>query len=144
MRATPSAACALAGRAKQLNPNHPGWYWYADYYDAYRQGDDRGALDVARKVNLPGHWGAHVATAAACGQLGQRDAAGKALRELLKLRPHFATTARSDFEKWWGPEYVERLIDGLRKAGLEIAGESAGRCARGSRESPWLPFSTPT
>ena len=44
---------ALAGRAKQLNPNHPGWYWYADFYDAYRQGDDRGALDVALKVNLP-------------------------------------------------------------------------------------------
>ncbi len=111
---------ALAGRAKQLNPNHPGWYWYADYYNAYRQGDDRGALDIARKINLSGHWGAHVATAAACGQLGQRDAAGKALRELLKLRPNFATTARSDFEKWWEPDYVERLIDGLRKAGLEI------------------------
>ena len=22
----------LAGRAKQLNPHHPGWYWYADAY----------------------------------------------------------------------------------------------------------------
>ncbi len=113
---------ALAGRAKQLNPNHPGWYWYADYYNAYRQGDDRGALAVAHKINLSGHWGTHVATAAACGQLGQRDAAGKALRELLKLRPDFAATVRSDLEKWWEPEYVERLIDGLRKAGLEIAG----------------------
>ena len=30
---------ALAERAKQLNPNHPGWYWYADFYDAYRRGD---------------------------------------------------------------------------------------------------------
>ena len=49
----------LAGRAKQLNPNHPGWYWYADYYNAYRQGDDRGALHFALKVNLPGHWGMH-------------------------------------------------------------------------------------
>ena len=48
---------ALAGRAKQLNPNHPGWYWYADFYDAYRQGDDRGALGFVLKVNLPGHWG---------------------------------------------------------------------------------------
>ena len=83
---------ALAGRAKQLNPNHPGWYWYADYYNVYRQGDDRAALQCALKVNLPGHWGVHVATAAAYGQLGQRDAAGKALRELLKLRPDFATT----------------------------------------------------
>ena len=116
----PDRGLTLAGRAKQLNPNHPGWYWYADYYNAYLQGDDRGALNCALKVNLPGHWGVHVATAAACGQLGQRDAAGKALRELLKLRPDFATTVRSDIEKWWEPEYVERLIDGLRKAGLDV------------------------
>ena len=111
---------ALAGRAKQLNPNHPGWYWYADYYSAYLRGDDRGALQFALKVNLPGHWGMHVATAAACGQLGQRDAAEKAVRELLRVRPNFATTARRDFEKWWEGEYVERLIDGLRKAGLDL------------------------
>ena len=68
---------ALAGRAKQLNPNHPGWYWYADFYNAYRQGDDRGALGFALKVNLPGHWFAHAAMAAACGQLGERDAAAQ-------------------------------------------------------------------
>src|SRR5262249_6962586 len=36
---------ALAARAKQLNPNHPGWYWYTDFNDAYRRGDDRAALD---------------------------------------------------------------------------------------------------
>jgi TolB-like protein/Tfp pilus assembly protein PilF len=112
---------ALAARAKQLNPNHPGWYWYADYYDAYRRGDDRGALDIARKVNLPGHWPSHAAIAAACGQLGLGDAAGKALKGLLALRPDFAASARNDFEKWFEPEYVERAIDGLRKAGLEIA-----------------------
>jgi hypothetical protein len=32
---------ALVGQAKQLNPNHPGWYWYADFYNAYRQADCR-------------------------------------------------------------------------------------------------------
>src|SRR5438552_3661399 len=114
---------ALAERAKQLNPNHPGWYWYADFYNAYRQGDYRGALNFALKANLPGHWGMHAAMAAAYGQLGERDAAGKALRDLLKVRPDFAATVRKDIEKWWEPEYVERMIDGLRKAGLEIAGE---------------------
>ena len=36
------------------------------------------------------------------------------------MRPDFAATVRSDFEKWWAPEYVERLIDGLRKAGLDV------------------------
>ena len=47
------------------------------------------------KANLPGHWGMHAAMAAAYGQLGERDAAAKALRDLLKLRPDFARTARN-------------------------------------------------
>ena len=78
---------ALAGRAKQLNPHHPGWYWYADFYNAYRQGDYRGALGFALKVNLPGHWFMHAAMAACYGQLGERDAASKALQDLLKCGP---------------------------------------------------------
>jgi tetratricopeptide (TPR) repeat protein len=113
----------LAARAKQLNPNHPGWYWYADFYNAYRQGDYRGALDFLIKSNLPGHWGMQAGMAACHGQLGERDAAAKALQALLKLRPDFADTICKEVEKWWNPDYGERFIDGLRKAGLEIEGE---------------------
>ncbi|HSF19511.1 MAG TPA: protein kinase [Vicinamibacteria bacterium] len=111
---------ALAERAKQLNPHHPGWYWYADFYNAYRQGDDRGALAFARKVNLPGHWAEHMMIAAACGQLGEREAASKALSTVLRMRPGVAATVRQDIEKWWEPAYVERIIDGWRKAGLDV------------------------
>jgi len=111
---------ALAERAKQLNPHHPGWYWYADFYNAYRQGDYPDALNFVLKANLPGHWGTQAALAASYGQLGERDAAGKALRDLLKLRPDFANTIHKDCEKWWGPDYGKRFIDGLRKAGLSI------------------------
>jgi TolB-like protein/Tfp pilus assembly protein PilF len=127
---------ALAGRAKQLNPNHPGWYWYADFYNAYRQGDDRGALGFALKVNLPGHWGAHAAIAAAYGQLGEQSAAAKALRDLLGVRPDFAARTRRDIEKWWAPEYVERFIDGLCKAGLDLP--SASESERPSTADPAL------
>ena len=124
---------ALAARAKQINPNHPGWFWYADYFYAYRQGDDRGALSFVLKANLPGHWGMHVAIAAAAGQLGDREVAGKAIRELLKLRPDFRTTIHNELRKWFDAEYRERLIDGLRKAGLEIAEEGAtGRTGDGA------------
>ena len=112
---------ALAERAKQLNPHHPGWYWYADFYNSYRQGDYRGALSFVLKANLPGHWGTQAAMAAAYGQLGERDAADKALRNLLKLRPDFADTVRKDVEKWWEPEYGKHFIEGLRKAGLEVS-----------------------
>jgi hypothetical protein len=52
--------------------------------------------------------------------MGQRDAASKALRELLKLRPDFAATVRKYLHKWWDVEFAELVIDGLRKAGLEV------------------------
>ncbi|MGO9649098.1 MAG: protein kinase domain-containing protein [Terriglobales bacterium] len=135
---------ALVGQAKQLNPNHPGWYWYADFYHAYQQGDYRGALRFALKVNLPGHWFQHATVAAACGQLGETDIAAKALKDLLKLRPDFASTVRKDMDKWWKPDYVEHLIDGLRKAGLEIAPEkAAATSARASATSSAPPSSAP-
>src|SRR5437588_11822184 len=86
---------ALAGRAKQLNPNHPGWYWYADCYNAYRHGDYRGALGFALKINFPGQWFAYAVQAAAYGQLEDREAAAKPVQELLKLRPALAKTARA-------------------------------------------------
>ena len=57
------------------------------------------------------------------GQLGEREAARNALRELLVLRPDFATMARQEAAKlWWDSELVEHLIDGLRKARLDITG----------------------
>jgi len=113
----------LAERAKQLNPNHPGWYWHANFNHAYRQGDYRGALSFALKSNMMENWGRHALIAAAYGQLGEREEAGKALRELLRLRPDVGATIRREAEKWFDPEYGERLIEGLRKAGMEIAGE---------------------
>jgi serine/threonine-protein kinase len=117
---------ALASRAKQINPNHPGWFWYADFFHAYRQSDYRGALALVLKANLPGHWGMHAGIAAAAGQLGDHEAAGKAVRDLLKVRPDFCITVRHELKKWFDPELRENLVDGLRKAGLEIAGEESG------------------
>jgi TolB-like protein len=115
---------ALATRAKEINPNHPGWFWYADFFHAYRQGDYRGALSLILKANLPGHWGMHAGIAAAAGQLGDHETAGKAIRDLLKLRPDYGATVHNTLAKWFDPQFCEQLLDGLRKAGLEIAGEA--------------------
>ncbi len=115
--------CTLVERAMQLNSHHLGWYWCAAAYNAYRKSDYRGALDIALKINTRGFWGAIVVLAAAHGQLGEREAAQDAVRELLALMPYFASTARQECEKWWEPQLVEHLLDGLRKAGLEIGGK---------------------
>jgi TolB-like protein len=119
--------CALAEQARGLNPHHPGWYWFPSFFDAYRKSDYRGALDVAFKVNMPGFWRTCLALAAAYGQLGECEAAAKALKDLLALRPEFATGAREELAKWWEPELVEHLMDGLHKAGLEIASSNHRR-----------------
>ncbi len=50
-----------------------------------------------------------------------REEARKALQELLAIRPDFAKTAREEFGRWFDDlAFIEHLIDGLRKAGLEI------------------------
>jgi TolB-like protein/Tfp pilus assembly protein PilF/Flp pilus assembly protein TadD len=126
---------AIAARAKQLNPHYPGWYWYADFYDAYRRGDDRAALGFALKINLPGQWFSHAVRAAAYGQLGESEAAAKAARDLLKLLPDFAAVARKVLEKWWAPEYIERMVDGWRKAGLEIDGGQSSTAPSASHDA---------
>jgi len=112
--------CAHVERAIRFNPRHPGGYWFPLFYDAYRQGDYRGALSVGLKINLPDFFATHEALAAAYGQLGEREAASRSLRELLRLKPDFVSTMRDELGKWFDQDMVELQIDGLRKAGLDI------------------------
>jgi Flp pilus assembly protein TadD len=121
--------CALVERARSLNPHHPGWYWFAHLFDAYRKRDYRGAVEIGRKINMPRFWRTNVALAAAYGQLGERDAARNAVQALVTSRPEFALVAREELAKWWDPELVGHLIDGLRKAGLEIHDAESGYSA---------------
>jgi TolB-like protein/predicted ATPase/Tfp pilus assembly protein PilF len=108
-------------RAMQLNPHHPGWYHLAAFYKAYRQRDYRQALATALKINMPGYLWTHVVLAAVYGQLGEHQHAHAALRELRALKPDFGAMAREQCGRWFDAELTEHLIEGLRKAGLEIA-----------------------
>ncbi|MGC1647242.1 MAG: protein kinase [Candidatus Sulfotelmatobacter sp.] len=112
--------CALAERATQLNPNHPGWYWLPLIINAYRQHDGERALQHALKINMPGLWTAQVALTVVNSQLGKMDQARCALRNVLAARPDFAARAQEDLSIWWQPEMVEQMLGDLRKAGLEI------------------------
>jgi serine/threonine protein kinase len=114
--------CALAERAMLLNPHHPGWYRFSAFFNAYRQGDFQAALDIALRMNMPSYFYTHIALAAAYAQLGEQAAASHACRELLEQKPDFAQVAREELGKWMDSGLVDQVIDGLRKAGLEIAG----------------------
>jgi len=114
--------CALMEQARNLNPNHPGWYWFPPFFNAYRKGDYHAALGFALKVNMPGFWRNELALAATYGQLGELELAHNAARELLIARPDFSAVAWEECRKWWDPDLVGQIVDGLRKAGLEISG----------------------
>ena len=112
--------CDMAEGAMRLNPHFPGWYRLASIVNAYRTRDYRAAIDAALRIQMPGYFWTPVFCAAAFGQLGEREAARKALEELLAIRPEFGSAARGEFSKWHEPELVEHFMDGLRKAGLDV------------------------
>ena len=59
--------------------------------------------------------------AAAAGQLGQRTEAEEAVRKILELDPAFNEHAVAFFKKHnLHPELTRGLVDGLRKAGMNI------------------------
>jgi TolB-like protein len=113
----------LVESALRLNPHYPHWYNIGIFINAYHKGKYKEALNAALGINLPGSFHAHAARAAALGQLGYREDAKKSVQELLTLRPDFASAARYEYGKFYEPEFVEHIVDGLRKAGLDIAGD---------------------
>ena len=116
----------MSAKARSLNPHHPGWYWFVPCFDAYRKNEYRTSLEFAYKVNMPGFWRTQLAIAANAGQLGKDAVAREALKTLLMLRPDIAKHPHQELGVWWEPEMVERLMDGLRKAGLEAQEQSSG------------------
>jgi hypothetical protein len=105
--------------AIQLNPHHPGWYWLTSVFNIYRKRDYR-ASAAALRTNMPGYFRKPATSAAALGQLGERESAEKAVKELLAIRPDFAANARAEFGKWFDDALTEHYVAGLQKAGLQI------------------------
>jgi adenylate cyclase len=114
--------CKIVESAMEMNPNCPGYFYFAIARNAYRQGKYEDALEGVARINMPGYFHVPALQAGALGQLGRREEARKAVQDLLVLRPDFAATARQEYTKWYDSDNVEHMIEGLRKAGLEIAG----------------------
>ena len=116
----------ITERAMELNPHHPGWYWFGHFDRAYVRGAYEEALEIAKRVAMPGHFFFHASVAAAAGQLGREEDARPAVRDLLALSPEFPRRARESYRRLQIPESLsDHLIEGLRKAGLEIADDPA-------------------
>jgi len=77
-------------------------------------------VDEIVKINAPDSSHIQVLLTAAYGQLGDQKAARRALRALDAQIPNLPARAADLLGIWFHPEMAEHLLDGLRKAGLEI------------------------
>ncbi|MGF1610948.1 MAG: adenylate/guanylate cyclase domain-containing protein [Kiloniellales bacterium] len=115
-------------RAKLLNPKHQSWLDYIWHLHHYLKGEYEEARDVALKINLPSNYMVQASLAASYAMNGEQEKAGQSLARLLEIRPDYPDDPRAPFRTRGMPEeLVEGLMDGLRRAGLEVpAGASGG------------------
>ena len=97
------------------------WHRALPLYNAYNKGDYQAARAMALRLNMPENFQDAATRAAVFGQSGEVELAHKAVQELLALEPNFASMARTFYSKWIGAELLRQLVEGWRKAGLEIA-----------------------
>ena len=111
---------ALLKKGMKLNPYHPTWFHLAPYLDCFRRGEYENALAETQKFNFPQVYLDPMMRAAALVELGRKDEAKTTVDQLLKLEPDFATKGRQLIGRYVKvDDLVDRLIDALRKAGLD-------------------------
>jgi len=105
----------LSRRAQELNPLHPGWYYFSFARRDYNRKAYDETIRLVEKIGLPHFYWTHLLDAAAKGQLGRPDA-GRALSRILEIKPNFS--AHLELRKWnAAPQDLDHIVEGLRKAG---------------------------
>ena len=99
------------------------------FLDHYQEGRYVDALKSAHKFEGAKRvWAIHACLAATYGQLDNKEKANVEITQLLELRPEFNEDPKGYLQRFFGSlEGVEILLEGLRKAGLSIQGDSANK-----------------
>lgn len=106
----------LSGRARLLNPLHPGWYYFSFARYHYDQRNYEEVVADVQRISMPHFYWTHMLNAAALGQLGRREEAAAALTQMKELQPDFSP--RDELKKWnAAPGDLAHLLEGLGKAG---------------------------
>ncbi|HXV07796.1 MAG TPA: tetratricopeptide repeat protein, partial [Burkholderiales bacterium] len=111
----------LASKALRIDPNPPGWYYVPQILFHYEKREYEAALAASLKMNMPKFFHTYVWRSAIYGQLGRGADAEGSRAKLLRLYPTYPENARRELKKFnVSPALAEHVVDGLRKAGLEI------------------------
>jgi adenylate cyclase len=106
----------LLDRAMRLNPLFPDWYlWYlADALFALERYTD--VITTIQRMKDPGQ--GHRLAAASFAHLGRMDEARVHAHEVMKRHPNFSITKWAEVPPEKVPERLDRLVGGLKMAGL--------------------------
>jgi adenylate cyclase len=112
---------ALIREVIRLNPFYNTVVHYALWEDCLRREDYEGAYLETMGLRRPAVFWYPLAKAATLGHLGRYQEGKQFVETLLKLRPDFPTRGRILIRHYIKfEEIVNRVIDGLRKSGLNI------------------------
>jgi adenylate cyclase len=107
-------------RAVALDPYFPGLWLYFEAQADYQLGRYPEAVGLLKRRILrnPDTETSWVLLAASYGQMGLVEEAREAWREALRINPDYSLEHRRKVLPYKNPDDFERVVDGLRKAGL--------------------------
>jgi adenylate cyclase len=111
----------LVQEAFAMNPGQPGLYRIVTSLRFYLDGQYGKALAEIEKADIPSVIHYHVILAMAHAQLGQAKEADAEVREILKIDPAYGIHVVADLKKHnVYPDLIQAVLEGLRKAGLNV------------------------
>jgi tetratricopeptide (TPR) repeat protein len=104
----------------RLDPHHPPSYQHfvAQALFALERFEDAVRALKARLARQPHSDVSHVLLAACYGHLGRADEARAEWQEALRINPDYSTEHRRQILPYKNPADFERVVEGLRKAGI--------------------------
>jgi TolB-like protein/class 3 adenylate cyclase/Tfp pilus assembly protein PilF len=102
------------------NPHHPGWWHLGSVCAYWSTGRNAEALTAILKVNQPENFWLHIWRGILAGEVGDSESAAAALASLESVYPGFTIARYRDEITYWQvtPEFMERAVAALRKAGV--------------------------
>jgi len=118
------AVINLIKKAMRLDPYFPGWYWFrlamgnrllGRYEEAVAILEKR--VEVTEKAGKP-YFMLYIELAPTYVMMGRMEDARACVTKLLKINPEISIEAWRKSQLYKDPEYTERILEALRKAGL--------------------------
>ena len=110
----------LIERARQLNPQFPGWYYFPNYLINFSNEHFDQAWADAQLIDVRGLLWHPLLRAAVLGKLGRANEAKPFTEELLQIKPDFPQRPREYIRHLFvTDEHVDMIWDGLVKAGIQ-------------------------